>query len=824
MMGSETPRAGAKASESSARLRELVGERGGAAEGTIQGYVFGLQDMALKAADARRPVEDQWYEDRLQYLGAYPELESGNPIETIGAGGDAARWRSRATANITRPRTKRLAARMADVLMPTDQPNWALRPSPVPALSDDAQQAVLEDLREQIRAREEAEAAEAAEAGAGEPPPEAGGGVPPEAPPPPVEEALPAPAPLPEPEGTPPGDPAARGGGVMGPRPLPPGVGGGEPMEGELVGEEGEIDRMAEVLGWDAIFQATADEAMRRTDRMQLVMLDQLTGGGYGRAVHRAIKQGCQYGTGVIEGPLLGVDRSVRYESVVAADGEMSLRRREHDIEKPVFDHVPVYDWLPVLTSLTNDRPEAAFRLFRWSRSRLRQAVERDGLWPEAVQRVIDYGPTMTAIYGDFIRSLAAFELGDESLKEDDLYYVFRYTGPADAGELAKVLPTLGGEGDKVLDALGLLGEDGEVDPLADEHVIVYFCENECLLFRPALLDIPDIPYSWWSLDPDETSPWGPSVATMGRSSQHIANASWRLANESGALNGRPMWLIDDSVEPDDGENVITPGKVWRRRTVATGRETPGLEAIQIAAAVEPALIILDRAIAMFEEETGVGPVMPNEVGARESPPGMTLRASGINIEFRDLVRGFDGGITIPTLHRLLQWNLQFGPPEAQGDVEVVALGSSVLLVREVQAGQRMTLLNLAGQNPEVGDVLRIPQITRALVHAMQLSIEDSVRTDEEAEEAREARMRAMAEAVAGEAQSKMELEQARQQGVQAVEQLRAETERERLASQERQTQYKGQIAYQTAQLKTLADERRAAAELALKKRGSTGI
>lgn len=99
------------------------------------------------AVDWRRQtgVEDEWHEAEDQYDGIddanryssralKPSTMSG--ALTTETSADETSTRSTAYLNITRPYTDAASARIADMLLPTDDRNWALKPTPIPTLSE----------------------------------------------------------------------------------------------------------------------------------------------------------------------------------------------------------------------------------------------------------------------------------------------------------------------------------------------------------------------------------------------------------------------------------------------------------------------------------------------------------------------------------------------------------------------------------------------------------------------------------------------------------------------------------------------------------------
>lgn len=99
------------------------------------------RDEAVKGRSASG-IEQEWAEDEEAYLGiddanrgegvAYkPTSHSGSAIIPRKGKGDG---RSTVFLNITRPYTDAASARVADMLLPTDDKNWSIKPTPVPEI------------------------------------------------------------------------------------------------------------------------------------------------------------------------------------------------------------------------------------------------------------------------------------------------------------------------------------------------------------------------------------------------------------------------------------------------------------------------------------------------------------------------------------------------------------------------------------------------------------------------------------------------------------------------------------------------------------------
>lgn len=105
---------------------------------------FGLS-MAKKRDDAitaraASGIEQEWVEDEEAYAGIDEVNRGDTPLKprtldgSLTSGNRAPAGRSTVFLNITRPYVDAAAARVADMLLPTDDRNFAIRPTPIPEL------------------------------------------------------------------------------------------------------------------------------------------------------------------------------------------------------------------------------------------------------------------------------------------------------------------------------------------------------------------------------------------------------------------------------------------------------------------------------------------------------------------------------------------------------------------------------------------------------------------------------------------------------------------------------------------------------------------
>jgi len=106
----------------------------------IERFAAIIKEKRKDAIDARRAsgIEQQWYEDECHYEGIDSkegEWEKGRTtVDTPRETRKKTPGRSSVFVNITRPYCDAAAARVSDILLPTDDRNWAFRATPVAGL------------------------------------------------------------------------------------------------------------------------------------------------------------------------------------------------------------------------------------------------------------------------------------------------------------------------------------------------------------------------------------------------------------------------------------------------------------------------------------------------------------------------------------------------------------------------------------------------------------------------------------------------------------------------------------------------------------------
>lgn len=105
---------------------------------SVLGIVQRLSMEAERRVSLRQPIERRWLDDLRQYHGVHDD-ELLKRLKDTG--------KSALFINMTRPKTNAMEARIADLLFPTDDRNWGIKPTPVPELAARAKRAAEDAIR-----------------------------------------------------------------------------------------------------------------------------------------------------------------------------------------------------------------------------------------------------------------------------------------------------------------------------------------------------------------------------------------------------------------------------------------------------------------------------------------------------------------------------------------------------------------------------------------------------------------------------------------------------------------------------------------------------
>lgn len=565
---------------------------------SLSTVLVGKREEAVQARQLSG-VEDDWREDEDHYEGiddANRDLyrNRGKPLSPEG-GTDKEKEqvvRSRIFLNITRSYVDAAAAKVADMLLPTDDQNWGIEPTPIPSL--------VKNNKNQ------------------------------------------------EPLLAPNGQPVMNSDDAGNPKQM-------------TVGEHAE-----QIL---QVAKSAAKDAETRID-------DWLRESRFNHETRKVIESCARLGTGVIKGPY----PVARQHSSISKEGGLTSIVRKMAIY-PESRNIDVWDLYPD-PSCGNDIHTGSF-IFEKGRL-TKRGLEDLKLDPSYITEMIE----LCLVEGPQKKNLEEREAERQTLNLDnkDQYDIWYYTGfisPED------------------MEAAGCPCDGQESVP-----AIVVMINDRVVKAAVNPLDSGAFPYDVMNWQERDGYWAGIGISRQIRTPQRMLNAAVRnVMDNAGLMSGPQIVMRRSVIEPADGVWQITPRKLWYMVEDAVGPVNEAFAAINIPAMQDQLFNIVQFAIKMAEDVTGLPMLLQGQQGkAPETVGGMQMLNNNASTVMRRIARTYDDKVTEPHISRYYEWLLLDPevPENEKGDYKIVAKGSSALVERDIQ-NQTIAQMGAMVVNPAFG-------------------------------------------------------------------------------------------------------------------------
>lgn len=466
--------------------------------------------------------------------------------------------------------------------------------------------------------------------------------------------------------------------------------------------------------------QAEQAQAKDRAEAMEREVEDQLEESRYYGACRDVIHQGVVLGTGVIKAPVVVGRMRKKWRPITDASGNsvhVLDRVKEH---RPAAFFVDVWDFYPDLSVTRYEDAESDLERHRMRKAELAKMVHDPGALPSEIRQVLSEDPRSFRTTNAWISEMRAISGVSRINEEDHLYEVWEYNGPIEKEDLIAC-----GCGDFIKDP------DDELEMYEGRLLVAH---NRVISAIVNPMDTQERPYSLWCWEKDDTCVFGFGVPYQSRHPQRVVNGAWRMVLENGGLSTGPQTILNRKfLDPSDGDWKLRARKVWFTKDGAKPADAFGT--FDIPSHQAELMAIVEKAERFFDDETALPLIAQGQhaPGTTKTASGMELLMNSANIQLTAAVKNWDDDVTVPVITRFYDWNMQYNPKDAiKGDQEVLARGSSVLLVREMLAQNLMMLLGLAGANPMLAKRTNWGSAYREVVKAMQLPHAAIVYSDDE--------------------------------------------------------------------------------------------
>jgi hypothetical protein len=458
----------------------------------------------------------------------------------------------------------------------------------------------------------------------------------------------------------------------------------------------------------------TENAAKRMASNMETKMEDQLLEGGWYDAFSAFLDDIVTFPSAIVKGPV--VRRKPKMQWV---DGELEV------VETTVleWDRVDPLCLYPSAQA-TNVNDGSLFERHRLSRGNLNELIGVEGYDDASIRAVLD-------------------EYGRGGLREWLTSDVEQ--AEAEGKSTAEVLANP----DQLIDALQYWGsvqgkqliEWGVPEEQVPDATKEYQCEVWMIgrwVIKASINPDPlgRRPYYKASYEEVPGAFWGNGVTDLVRDTQAMCNAAARsLANNMGIASGPQVWVNVNRLP--DGENItqMYPWKIWQGTDDRTGANSDAVRFFQPSSNASELMAVYSHFSTLADEYSGIPRYMSGTEGitggAGRTASGLSMMMGNAGKAIKQVVGNIDIGVMKPLVSRLYFYNMRYSDdPELKGDVNIVARGATLLIVKEQAQVRRNEFMNLALNNQTVNQIVGpegVAALLREVVSTLDMKAGDIV-------------------------------------------------------------------------------------------------
>lgn len=446
-----------------------------------------------------------------------------------------------------------------------------------------------------------------------------------------------------------------------------------------------------------ALTQEIVEEAVKQLAGKQAAMLtalikDQLMELGGDQtldwiALNRAVvDSGIKYGIGVLEGPYVRrIQQSGWVLSAIGADGQPTFRPVTREIYKPMYEHLPVWDFYPDMSARTAPG-EGFFKRKVMGRSKLRKLANRADFFERPIKQVLTQYPGgnyKQKSWETELRTMGLAIHADTTTQQStgrEKYEAVIWKGPISANTLMEC-------GVEVPESMRADDIDAEIW-FVDDYVI----KAEINPWRRLGVDMPQVHI--FNFDEDDTSPIGQGLPGIVRDSQLSICAATRMTLDNASITTGPNLEVNTSLlRADQDLTAIEAWKLWYRDDEGPSTQFPAVREINISGHLGELQSLVRMFLEFADMETFIGPATGGDTAKMPSEPmrtaaGASMLRGDAALPFKDIVRNYDS-FTQSVIWSLVQFNKKYNPEQApEGDYDVIPRGATSLIAKEVRGAQ----------------------------------------------------------------------------------------------------------------------------------------
>jgi hypothetical protein len=443
------------------------------------------------------------------------------------------------------------------------------------------------------------------------------------------------------------------------------------------------------------------EEACRR---MKRVIFDQLADCKFSSSGRKMVRDAARVGCGVLVGPVNTIKVQRRFNGP-----QMTMQVKE--IPVPAANYVDFWNFFPDMVP-SADKAEYAFCLNLMSRREVQDLKDFPSFDSEEIDELLESEPDL----GELRENLSYRNTNMNRVEPtSDKYAVWRYTGTLTPKETDILTQQALSRRDSTsedhdpdmaddMDAMNCACEDDSTVPMVD----MWFSQTRVLKARIRPIDRDyRIPYYVFSPFPADDTMFGYGIPYMCRDSASVLDASWRITLwNASASCGAIIVTRAGKVEPRDRSWEMRGPKVMEVTDPDVELTGPGgaIDSILIPANIQDNLAMVDRAEAILRDESMMDDVgQPGGTEASPTASGLAMQMNAATILLKRAAACADDDLFTPLIQRMYWWNMLFNDrADIKGDFDVIPLGQSKQMVKDIQVQHLMAFMQMTAGNPKL--------------------------------------------------------------------------------------------------------------------------
>ncbi len=460
--------------------------------------------------------------------------------------------------------------------------------------------------------------------------------------------------------------------------------------------------------------QLTDEEILTETTgKMSARIDDQLVEADADALIRAAIKDACTFGSGVIKAGLVKVERKKNW---IKGMGEWELVQEDHII--PGIGQPSPFDIYFDINANSAENSIGVYERHVLNKSEVRDLKNSTGFRDTVIEELITDYPD-----GNHNREHHEIErqsLGNVQHFDSSGYYeVLEYWGYVDGKDLRDA------------------GMDVDEDQLKTGYMANVWISGHKVI--KILIDDSinkGRKYFVFPYEQISNQLWGVGIPEIMMDSQDVLNAAFRRLLDDIAMTGNQLEINVDRLDDRsvNNANEIKPWKIWYR---SGGDEAYNAITVHKVPSVGTELIQIITMVRNFiDDETNLpslisGQPLDGAVPGAETASGMSMLMGAAQVVIKSVVKNIDDFLIKPLIKSYYNFNMEWSlDDDIKGDMKIEALGSSILIAKEIQSRNMTEFLTVTANEFDM-PLVRRPRILRKIARNMGLDEED-IKTDKE--------------------------------------------------------------------------------------------